>query len=112
MDRHYSADDGDVAADDDVVVVDVIGGPIDPELKNDRLVSDLYDFDSSDCYDSLYVDYDVVLDAVIDGTLDMVFVVVDEAQHPYPQTNVERIQEHPQIVYEQLKKVNCFIDGR
>lgn len=82
-------------------------GPNDPEPKSDRFASGSCGFDSSDCYGSLYVDYDVVvLDAAIDGTLDM-GLYADEVQHPHPSTGlsfVERIREHPQRVYDaQLK---------
>jgi hypothetical protein len=116
MDRHCSADDGyrDAAVDDDDVDVEHLIHPYsnDPELKIDHSVLDLYDFDSSDCYDSLYADYDVVLDAAVDGTIDMEDVVVDEVQQPYPWMElsfVERIQGHPQRVYGQHYCVVHFL---
>ncbi len=116
MDRHCNVvGDGDVAAaaaadgGDGADVKLVHRGPNDPELKNDRFVSDSYDSDSSDCYGSLYVDYGVVLDAAIDGTVDMLryVVVVDEVQHPRPSMElsfVERIQEHPLRACGQLQR--------
>lgn len=91
-------------------------GPNDPERKNDHFVSGLYDFDSSDCYGSLYVDYGVVLDAAIDGIADMVRVVDEQHSHPLMELSfVERIQEHPRIVCGQLKKKKkllLVIDGK